>query len=557
MRRLLHPSASAVILWIALPWVLARLGQLLDTRAGWSPLPLAACVVLPLLGLVGALLALWAQLERQVLGLQAILEKAGTGSFDDASGTGLHTTGPYLLTRHPFYWGFTFYTLGWMGAFGSTAGAILLVPLMFGLLIAFALLIEEPQLLNKYGRAAQKWRVTTPLIPDPRRWRASTTPPSAPPLYLFFRSLIRPLLRAWSGLHHPAAATIPGEGPLVVVANHRSYLDAFLLAAAFPRPIAFLTTAEAFRPLRQRIFLSGLGCIRLKRYCPDPVAIRKVLRTLEAGGVVGIFPEGERSWDGGSSPILPGVARLLVLADKPVVAVNLSGSYRLWPRWGWGPRRVTVSMTWSEPMHPRREREVELWLVDALATHPCAPSPRNHSAADVGRLIWRCPSCDRPNAVRGRRAGKVFCLHCSRTGQLHDGSHLSWDGSGIRPLRTWARVVALGGAERRSLVPPGPRPDRCWPFLRLSDGEGDEPLTARGKGEAVLTPKALVLRAHRWRAYLPADVIRSITVEGSHKLQVATARRIYELRYRRGSPRGPRTHLEAWLDSRDITYRRC
>ena len=375
--------------------------------------------------------------------------------------------------------------------------------------------------------------------------------------YLLIRSLIRPLLKAWCGLHLAGEASIPGEGPLVVVANHRSYLDAFLLAAAFPRPISFLTTAEAFRPLWQRLFLKALGCIKLRRYRPDPIAIRKVLRTLEAGGVVGVFPEGERSWDGAPSPVLPGVARMLILAGKPVIAVNLSGSYRIWPRWGWGPRRAPVSLEVSEPMIPRIERDVELWLINTLATHPSPPLLRNYSAADVGRLLWRCPSCGSPNAVRGRRAGVVFCLRCSRSGQLYSGSHLSWDGSSARPLRTWARVVALGVEERHSFEPPGPHPERRWPFLRLSDGVGDEPLTARGKGEAVLTPKALVLRAHRWRAYVPAETIRSVTVEGSHKLQVATTRRIYELRYRRGSPRGPRAHIEAWLNTRGTIYRRA
>jgi hypothetical protein len=65
------------------------------------------------------------------------------------------------------------------------------------------------------------------------------------------------------------------------------------------------------------------------------------------------------------------------------------------------------------------------------------------------------------------------------------------------------------------------------------------------------------LRSEGWRAYVPAETIRSVTVEGSHKIQVATTDRIYELRYRRGSPRGPRAHLEAWLDTRGILYRRA
>ena len=139
---------------------------------------------------------------------------------------------------------------------------------------------------------------------------------------------------------------------------------------------------------------------------------------------------------------------------------------------------------------------------------------------------------------------------------LWDGVQLSWQGSRPEPLRTWARRVALDGAERQRLAPPGPDVEPHWHFLRLSDGQKDLPLTSRGKGEAVLTPQALVLRARRWRAYIPAGAIRAVTEEGSHKLQVATARRIYELRYRRGSPRGPRAYLEAWLDARGITYRK-
>ncbi len=378
-----------------------------------------------------------------------------------------------------------------------------------------------------------------------------------PLLYRIVRGLIRPLLRAWCGLRHPPSDSIPASGPLVVVANHRSYLDAFLLAAAFPRPVHFIASAEAFRPGLQRLFMRRLGCIRLRRWVPDPQAIRNVLTILKAGGVVGIFPEGERSWDGSPAPILPGVPRLIALAGAPVVAVRLKGSYRLWPRWGRSLRHAAVDVEWGAPQAPGSEAEVRIALVEALATHPGAPSDRRRSAEDVGRLLWRCPSCGGINGVRGERDGRVYCLHCGARGTLLDGSHLVWSGEGPHSLRHWARRVALTVDERQRLAPPGPEPVRRWPFLRLASGSGDAPLRRRGRGEALLTPRALILRSEGWRAFVPAETIRSVTVEGSHKIQLATPDRIYELRYRRGSPRGPRAHLEAWLDSRDILYRRA
>ncbi len=547
----LNMLAFRALVWVALPWLLSYAGRFLDIRLSLSTLSAPVQVLLILPGGIGLLLAFWGALQRSMLGTFLTEE-------DELEGrTGLQTEGPYHLTRHPVYWGYSLLLLGWAGAFRISTGLLLVVPVVTAAWILYVLVVEEPALLERYGPRAGKWRATTPLVPDPRRWRSAVSPPSIPPLYLFLRGLCRPLLRAWCGLAHPPISSVPPEGPLVVVANHRSYLDGFLLAAAFPRPILFLTSAEAFRSTWQRQFLRGLGCIRLRRYAPDAGAIRAMMQTLRAGGVVGIFPEGERSWDGGPSPILPGVSRMLVLAGAPVVAINLAGSYRLWPRWGRGPRRAEVVVTWGDPTPPgRRDRDIELRLVNDLSSHPSDPSPRSRSAADVGRLLWRCPACGLSNAIRGLPDGRVYCLGCDIQGRLHDGTHLEFGSDGPHPLRTWARSVALNGEERRSLAPPGPDPNRRWSFLRLSDGRGDDPLTKRGKGEAVLTPEALVLRARRWRAYIPAASIRSVTVEGSHKLQVATSDRIYEIRYRRGSPRGPRTHVEAWLDSRGIIYRR-
>lgn len=557
----MHPVVASVgrilFCWAAIPYGIVRLSLLLDTVTRAAPLPGVIRPAFVAVGLFGALLARWAQLQRQLRGItpgEAPARERATRPSPDAPQ--LHTTGPYHLSRHPYYWGITLYFLGWIGLFGSTSGALFVVPALLIGWVAFALLVEEPRLLATFGRTALDWRATTPFLPDLRRMRAATRPPAAPPLYLAVRGLVRSLFRLWCDLRHPASSTIPGTGPLVVVASHRSYLDAFLLAAAFPRPIAFLTAEEAFRPRWSRLFLKGLGCIHLRRHRPDPTALREAVRVLEAGGVIGIFPEGERSWDGGPAAVLPGVARFLSLARSPIVAISIIESYRLWPRWGRGPRRTSVRLAWDRPIRPMREPSMERWLVEVLADHPSPPSLRIRSSMDVGRLVWRCPSCGYPDAVRGRRDGSVFCLHCSRTGTLYDGSHLEWNGSGIRPLRTWARVVALRGAERRALGPGGPLPHRHWPFLRLSDGSGDGPLTKRGKGEAVLTPDALVLRAAGWRATIPAAAIRSVAVQGSHKLQVATSRRTYEMRYRRGSPRGPRAHLEAWLDARGVRYRR-
>ncbi len=546
--RILPTPIRGLLLWLGLPALALAAARLLDPRLGWLPLPWPWALPGLVAALAGLGLARWAQLQRGMLGPLPDPRR------EEGAGGGLHPDGAYHLCRHPEYLGLGLYLLGWSALLRSPS-ALLLALVLCGAWTLYGVVREEPRLVERYGGEAARWRNSTPLLPRPGRWREAVRHPAPPPLYLYTRAFSRSILRLWSGLEGPDARRVPRHGGLVVAANHRSYLDAFLLAAAYPRPIAFLSTSEAFRPLWQRLFLNGLGCIRLRRFAPDPHAIRGVLRAVRTGAAVGIFPEGERSWDGGPAPLLPGVARLLELTRVPVHPVRLKGSYRLWPRWGRGPRRAPVRVAWGDPLPTAPARDLELALIDALSTRPDPPTSRKRSAADVGRLLWRCPSCAHPDAIRGRRDGRVWCIRCGGQGRLHDGTHLDWAESGPRTLREWAREVALTGSERHALAA-GPDPPRHWPFLRLSDGEGDLPLRARGKGEAVLTPEVLVLRARGWRACLPADAIRSVTVEGSHKLQVATRRRIYELRYRRGSPRGPRIHLEAWLDARGVSYRR-
>jgi len=541
-------SLRGVLLWLGLPLAVVVAGTWSDSMLGLAPFPGLLVPVGLLCAAAGLFLARWAQLQRAMLG-----EVPDPRRPEGASG-GFHGGGAYHLCRHPEYLGLSGYLLGWSAA-ARSPGASILTLLFTAAWTVWVLVREERELTERYGPRAAEWLGAIPFLPRPGRWRRSVAPPAPPPLYLFTRAFSRSILRLWSGLVQPGTGEVPRSGGLIVAANHRSYLDAFILAAAYPRPIAFLSTSEAFRPLWQRLFLKGLGCIRLRRFAPDPHAIRQVLRAVRSGAAVGIFPEGERSWDGGPAPLLPGVARLLELADTPIHAVRLEGSYRLWPRWGRGPRRAPVRVRWERPLVAGPARAMGLALVDRLSERPDPPTSRNRSAADVGRLIWRCPSCGHPDAIRGGRGGAVWCIRCGGSGRLYDGTHLDWEGIGTRTLRQWSREVALTGEERLALAS-GPDPPRHWPFLRLSDGEGDLPLRSRGKGEAVLTPDALVLRSRGWRACLPAPSIRSVTVEGSHKLQVTTRRRIYELRYRRGSPRGPRIHLEAWLDARGVSYRR-
>jgi 1-acyl-sn-glycerol-3-phosphate acyltransferase len=125
---------------------------------------------------------------------------------------------------------------------------------------------------------------------------------------------------------------VPKKGGVLLVANHQSYLDPFLVAVRLYRPVSFLAKSELF----QNPFLAGL--IRLLKAFPvrqgegDIGAVKEVIRRLGEGYALNIYPEGTRTTTGDIEPLERGIALVIRRANVPVVPVAIHGSFEAWPK---------------------------------------------------------------------------------------------------------------------------------------------------------------------------------------------------------------------------------
>src|ERR1044072_2510030 len=71
--------------------------------------------------------------------------------------------------------------------------------------------------------------------------------PAVPLLYRLFREPLAPALARLFDFHVEGVEPLPSDGPVIVAANHHNYLDGVVLAAASPRPIAFLVMPRVWR----------------------------------------------------------------------------------------------------------------------------------------------------------------------------------------------------------------------------------------------------------------------------------------------------------------------
>lgn len=168
--------------------------------------------------------------------------------------------------------------------------------------------------------------------------------------YTLVRALVRVLVRLGTRLEVVGLQHVPRSGPFILVANHQSVLDPLLVQTVCPRPLHTFTKSTQFSSRVFRWLLARINCIPTRRYRIDPQVVRVALRRLGEGRGVGIYPEGERSWDGNLQPFRQGTIRLLLRAGVPVVPCGLDGSYDVWPRWSRKIRRRRVRIRFGEPI---------------------------------------------------------------------------------------------------------------------------------------------------------------------------------------------------------------
>lgn len=143
---------------------------------------------------------------------------------------------------------------------------------------------------------------------------------------------------------------IPREGPLLVCANHASYLDPWFIGMCFPRPIRYLITDSWYYKNRVwRWLFRAWGTIPLAK--SPHATLDTVCARLEAGDVVGVFPEGEISKDGRIQRFRPGIARIAARSGAPVIPVGLRGNIESLPRHRTLPRPAKVTIHVGAPIH--------------------------------------------------------------------------------------------------------------------------------------------------------------------------------------------------------------
>jgi len=487
--------------WGILPWLLTLAADRVDRALGLPRIPATVTIGLGVLFLAAGLFSsLWTVVTLYVRG--------GGLPIALLPPHRLVREGPYAFSRHPLYLAFTLYLVGW-GALACSTGFFAVVLPGFTLLwIAYSLGHEEPVLTRRFGEDYRAYKEETPFF-----LRLQRGYPGPGALFTFAYSFGKIILRVFFPITVVGREHVPKTGPALIVANHACYLDPIFLVAASDRYIRFFTTAEMMHTSLGRWLFTRLGSIPIHRYRNDPQGVRELLRALKEKEIIGLFPEGERSWDGNPLPVSDRVKKLLARLDVPIIPAQIEGNYAIFPRWAKIPLpgRIVVRF------HPMQSPPFSEGNIESLLARIAMPSG--------GRTAF----LRSPEGIEKLEGGPHFSVlqrgsrSCCGPARIVTPSAVS----SLKALLSAARSVTQRGSSIESSSFTA-RTEGAFP-LRSSRHH----LTKRRSSWEEILLGDLSIEDHP----IPLRNLRSLTIEGKNRLDIGfrNGERI-RLRFRKDSP---------------------
>jgi 1-acyl-sn-glycerol-3-phosphate acyltransferase len=163
--------------------------------------------------------------------------------------------------------------------------------------------------------------------------------------------------------------------PCVVVANHASYIDGLVAAAALPPDFAFVIKKEMVRVPLASLLLRRLGSQFVERFDRHKggVDARRVLKLAATGQSLVFFPEGTFNEVAQIGRFLGGAFATAARSDMPVVAIAIHGTRAVLPTGGFVIRRLPIRVEILDILTAGDARQRSREMIARAVGEPLAP----------------------------------------------------------------------------------------------------------------------------------------------------------------------------------------
>ncbi len=190
--------------------------------------------------------------------------------------------------------------------------------------------------------------------------------------------------------------------PYLILMNHQTAFDQFILGMAFKGPVYYLASEDLFSMgFASSLIRYLVAPIPIKKQTTDVKAILNCIRVVKEGGTLAIAPEGNRTYSGKTEYMSPSIASLAKKLGIPVALLRIEGGYGVHPRWSDVVRKGKMRAYVSRVISPEECKELsedELFKVieEGLYVNEAtddATFKHKKLAEYLERAAYYCPHC--------------------------------------------------------------------------------------------------------------------------------------------------------------------
>jgi len=282
---------------------------------------------------------------------------------------------------------------------------------------------------------------------------------------------------------HPKPCRVRSK-TFLAVANHTQNLDPALLVLGLNRHMRFVANSTLGKGVSGFILNNFFGLILREKGAKGDVVTRQIEANLKAGISVGLFPEGNRSWDGASEFISRRTAKMAKESGAALVTYRLTGGYLLKPRWAStkrsGPMRGALMHEYSpQQLASMTEDEIYKAMCDDLYVDAYKEQALHGDVYRGKRLAegmqyaaYLCPNCHRFGTVE--TSGDDIMCSCGLKATYNEYGRIVGEKLPFDTLMDWNRFqkewMAANADTLRSMTSEPIVEDSHFSVTKIQDG---------------------------------------------------------------------------------------
>ena len=168
-------------------------------------------------------------------------------------------------------------------------------------------------------------------------------------LYSILHFFTYPLARLLFRFRVMGSENVPDTGPVIIAANHASYVDIPLIGCALKRPTNYMAKEVLFQNPIMGWFYRTLGGLPIRRF-HSKEKLGEAVKRLNEGQMLVMYPEGRRSLDGHVKRGMPGIGLLVMQTGARVVPAYIRGTHKVMPVGSMWIRFHPVTLMFGQPI---------------------------------------------------------------------------------------------------------------------------------------------------------------------------------------------------------------